>query len=582
MAASVAQPVQPPKVYRLRAVTGRIGQIILEATGKQFWVQAHLVVNKGGAKAGHFYCELVDLDDAGRQVARMRAVAWKSQYDAICRKLKEAGLADALAGNQEICALCSVSFHEVHGLSLQIHDVDPNFGEAQIDRNRRLILETLKQEDLLERNKQTALPAAALRIGLVTTANSAAYNDFQKTLAGSPFAFRVFLAPAAMQGERAAEQVSAAIQRLITQGVDVICIVRGGGSQLDLAWFDNEQLAHQIAACPVAVWVGIGHEIDYGVLDVVAHSSFKTPTAAAEELVKRVTELDDRLTVAQERLRELTQRRLDLARIDLGRSVEGLLQGARKHLVWQESQLKQRLLLAKGGFESQCAERAGRLDRAAVVARERIQARLAERSGRVEQARASLQQLSIGCIEQAEDKLGRNRQGLQHGCRKHLEYGSAQLQLRTSNLRGAVERTTTRRADALERRAIRVQAKISEIMRDKAKAVELAGRSALAAATRLLLSGEQLLARRRGQFARSRYDKRIDVAGQSLEGRRLRLESLSPERMLRRGYSVTRDALGRVVRSATQLAAGERIFTELAEGSIQSIVTEEPEKANGE
>lgn len=582
MTASVAQISQPPKIYRLRKITGRIREIILEVTAKQFWVQAHLIVNKGGTKAGHFYCELVDLDDAGQQVARMRAVAWKSQYDAICRKLKAAGLANALAGNQEICALCSVTFHQVHGLSLQIHDVNPNFGEAQIDRNRRLILETLKQEDLLERNKQAMLPAAVLRIGLITAANSAAHNDFQKTLASSPFAFRVFLAAAAMQGERTADQVSAAIQSLIERGVDVICIVRGGGSQLDLAWFDNERLARQIAACPIAVWVGIGHEIDFGVLDVVAHTSFKTPTAAAEEIVRRVTELDDRLTVAQERLRELMQRRLDLAYINLTRNIGGLLQGARKHLAWQESELRQRLLRTKGGFERQCAERAGRLDQAAVVARERVQARLSERSERVEQARASLQEAALGYIEQAQEDLARNGQGLQHGCRKHLDSGATQLQLRTSNLRGAVERTTTRRADSLERRATRVQAKILEAIKEKARAVKLAERNALAAATRRLQSVEQLLARRGRQFARSRYDKRLKVAEQGLEGRRLRLESLSPERLLRRGYSVTRDAVGRVVRSAAQVAAGQRISTELADGSIQSIVIEAQENANGE
>jgi exodeoxyribonuclease VII large subunit len=200
----------------------------------------------------------------------------------------------------------------------------------------------------------------------------------------------------------------------------------------------------------------------------------------------------------------------------------------------------------------------------------------------VEQARASLQEAALGYIEQAQEDLARNGQGLQHGCRKHLDSGATQLQLRTSNLRGAVERTTTRRADSLERRATRVQAKILEAIKEKARAVKLAERNALAAATRRLQSVEQLLARRGRQFARSRYDKRLKVAEQGLEGRRLRLESLSPERLLRRGYSVTRDAVGRVVRSAAQVAAGQRISTELADGSIQSIVIEAQENANGE
>jgi exodeoxyribonuclease VII large subunit len=582
MAAPVAQTSQPPKIYRLSKVTARIREIILEVTGTQFWVQAHLVVSKGGPKAGHFYCELVELDAAGRQVARMRAVAWRSQYEVICRKLKQAGLTNVLGDNQEICALCSVSFHEVHGLSLQIHDVDPNFGEAQIDRNRRLILAGLKQDGLLERNKQIGLPAAALRIGLVTAASSAAYNDFHKTLANAPFAFRVILASAAMQGERTAEQVSEAVKQLVELQVDVICIVRGGGSQLDLAWFDNDAVAREIALCPIPVWVGIGHEIDRGVLDVVAHGSFKTPTAVAEELVRRISELDDRLTVAQDRLQELTRRQLDLARISLERSIGGLLQGTRKHFAWRQSELQQQMLRAKGRFESQCAKKAGRLDRTGAVVRERVQVRLSERVERLGNAEKALKQSAASRLEQARQLLSRNLQGLRHGSRKHLESGAAQLQLRTSKLRAGVERATSRRADALQRKTLLIQTKIQATIGERSKAIEIAGGRVIKAAQRRLLAARQLLSRRWLQFARSRYDKRLEVAEQSLAGRRLRLESLSLERMLRRGYSVTRDAAGRVVRSASQVAAGERILTELADGSIQSIVTQEEEKPHGQ
>lgn len=578
MAVSIAQRAQPPKVFRLRAVTARIREIILDVTGKQFWVRAHLVINKGGPKAGHFYCDLVDVDDAGQPVARMRAVAWRSQYEAICRKLQQAGLVSGLAHNQEICALCSVMFHDCHGLSLQIHDVDPNLGEAQIDRNRRLILESLKQDGVLELNKQVALPAAALRIGLVTAANSAAYNDFHKTLANSPFAFRIVFVSAAMQGERTEEEVSAAIRRLTSRSVDVICIVRGGGSQLDLAWFDNEQIARQIAASHVPVWVGIGHEIDHGVLDFVAHRSFKTPTAVAEELVRRVTELDERLVVARERLRDLVQRRLDQARIGLERSIDGLLQGTRKHLAWHQSELKHRLLRAKGGFDSQCAERGSRLDQAAVMVRERIQAHLVERSQRVGQAEASLKHAAFGRVDQGKRDLKRDLLGLRQGCRKHLVFGQTELRLRTANLRAAVERGVVRRASGLHRLTILLQTRVLQTIRERLKSLVAAGQRVQASAGRQLRAGEQLLGRRWLQFARSRYDKRLDIAHQALEGRRMQLESLSPQRMLRRGYSVTRDASGRVVRSASQVGVGERIFTELAEGSLESIVAPHQEK----
>ena len=253
---------------------------------------------------------------------------WESSLVVINRKLQAAGCQDVLRGNKEICALCSVEYHEVYGLKLQIHDVDPNFGEAQIDRNRRQILERLKADQILERNKAVTLPAAVLRIGLITADNSAALNDFTKTLGACSFAFTIIVASASMQGERMEEQVLAALRDLIRLGVHAICLVRGGGSQVDLAWFDNERIARAIAASPIPVWVGIGHEIDFVVLDSVAHTSFKTPTAVAEELVRRLKALDDRLGIADGRLHDLVERQLTLETRNLHRNVTGLLRGA--------------------------------------------------------------------------------------------------------------------------------------------------------------------------------------------------------------------------------------------------------------
>jgi exodeoxyribonuclease VII large subunit len=163
MATAVGQPRVSQKIWPLRRVTAGIKHLLLKATESQIWIRAHLVIDKAGSKSGHLYCELVDLDEKGRTVARMKAVIWKSNYDAISRKCREAGQPKALTDNQEICALCTVSYHKVYGLSLQIHDVDPSFGEAQLDHNRRLILEGLARDGLLDLNRQIAVPAASLR-----------------------------------------------------------------------------------------------------------------------------------------------------------------------------------------------------------------------------------------------------------------------------------------------------------------------------------------------------------------------------------------------------------------------------------
>jgi exodeoxyribonuclease VII large subunit len=302
MASTSPNSVEPINICRLRSVTNRLHDILLEYTKKQFWVRAQLVSDKGTRKAGHFFGELVDVGDRGETVAKMRAVIWRDEYEKIQQKLIEDGQTDSLHGNREICALCSLRFHEVYGLQLQIFDVDPNFGESHINRNRRKILEKLQKDGLLVKNKATVLATAPLRIGLITSGNSAAYADFTTTLGASRFSFKVSLVSTTMQGPGTAGEVVTAIRTLIRSQVDVICLVRGGGSPVDLAWFDHEAIGRTIGNSPVPVWVGIGHEIDVTVPDLVAHTRFNTPTAVAEALVERIRTLDNDLHLSRDRL----------------------------------------------------------------------------------------------------------------------------------------------------------------------------------------------------------------------------------------------------------------------------------------
>jgi exodeoxyribonuclease VII large subunit len=573
MSLSAAQPNSEVKTCRLRQITGRLRAILLEKVqDKRFWVRAQLVVGKGGLKAGHCYCELVDSDEDGEVVAKMRAVIWRSKYELLNRKCTEAGHPDALTNNQEVCVYCSVVFHEVHGLSLEIHDVDPCFGEGHIDRNRRVILEGLKRDGLLDRNKQINVPAAPLRIGLITAAGSAAFSDFHKTLATVPFGFKVVLAVAAMQGERTEEEVLTALLHLFAVEVDVICIVRGGGSQLDLAWFDKDKLARAIASSAVPVWVGIGHEIDFGVLDWVAHTSFKTPTAVAEELVRRVTELDDRLLDAAERLQFLTQRRLDLRSAELQRKIVGLLQGTRKHFAQQQSWLRERVLRTVGTFERQFTGRRGKLHQAHVMLEERSQRRLAEREEKLGRAIPHLQEAARRCLARATIEIERRAVGLRRGCRKHLALGQSQLQVRSSQVRAAVTTSTNRKASALDRRSAILLTRLEYMLRNRLTTLEAIVGRVVASAWRNLGIARDGLARRQGQFTVARFANRLTTAEQRVDDKQKRLESLRPERLLQKGYSITRDLDGKLVRSVEQLSAGQRIETEFADGRVQSII----------
>jgi len=239
------------EILRLYDITKLIKSSLLDLTSQKFWVKAHLHVNRAGLKGGHFYCDLVDVDDRGNQIAKIRGTIWNSRYNAIMRKLKDAGFPNALQDNSEICVLCSVRFHDLFGLSLDISDVDPTFGEAQINRNRRMIIEILTKEGILKKNADTFLPMAPLKIGLISSKDSAAYNDFTKTLFNSTFSFKVIFAEASMQGEKTESDITSSIDLLERVNPDVICIIRGGGSQADLAWFDNENIARRIINCSI-------------------------------------------------------------------------------------------------------------------------------------------------------------------------------------------------------------------------------------------------------------------------------------------------------------------------------------------
>ncbi len=474
---------QPPRIFRLAAVTSRIRDLLLEVSSKRFWVRAQLVA-RTPARSGHFYGELLDVDDNGQTVAKMSAVIWRANVLEIRRKLERSGSAELLEGNRDICVLCSVTYHEVHGLSLQIHDVDPSFGEAHIDRNRRLILERLAAAGLLNANAVRPLPAAPLAIGLITAAGSAAANDFLKTIQESPYSFRVILASAAMQGERLEAEVVQALDHLSQLPLSLVAIVRGGGSPVDLAWFDNEAVARRVAEMPVPVWVGIGHEIDTGVLDHVAHHSFKTPTALAEALVQQLAGLDDRLQVAAERIDALSRRPVELAARALDRYSVGLTQGTRKLLALAEAQLATHLSqLQAAAFQATFA-----------------------RDSRLAEATASL------------------RSGTAH----HLR-------------------------DA--------QGRLAE-----------AGTRAGHAAERTLLHRHLQLVSRRQRLRQPRYTHAVTAAEARLKSLENRLEALRPERVLRRGYAMLRDAAGQPVRSIEAVHLGQPLQAVLADGSLTSRV----------
>lgn len=174
-------------------------------------------------------------------------------------------------------------------LSLKVSAFDPTFTLGDITAARDAVLARLAAADLLDANARVSMPMVPLRIGLVTSVDSAAWHDFIDEITRSGHGFHVIAVDARVQGDQAEEMVAAGIGTVVSHGVDVVVVIRGGGARNDLAAFDTEGIARAIATCPVPVITGVGHEIDRTVADEVAHTALKTPTACADWLVDRVS-----------------------------------------------------------------------------------------------------------------------------------------------------------------------------------------------------------------------------------------------------------------------------------------------------
>ncbi|MDG2182812.1 MAG: exodeoxyribonuclease VII large subunit [Mariniblastus sp.] len=278
------------KIIRLSAIANRIGQIINEKTsGKRFWMKAEVSSSHQNAN-GHTYFDFVEMQH-GRQVAKLRGMIWRDDRARIEKEFAQAGIEFKLENGKEITTECTIEYHPVFGLSVNVVDADPNFALGEIERIRRQMLLKLEKEGLFETNKQIPLPLLLKRVGVVTSKGSAGHQDFAKTIAGSKYPIYVKIEDARMQGHRTERTVLSAITSLENQSLDLIVVLRGGGSKLDLGALDNELIARKIASCSVPVWTAIGHEIDESVLDYVSHTNFKTPTAVAEEILNRMNVL---------------------------------------------------------------------------------------------------------------------------------------------------------------------------------------------------------------------------------------------------------------------------------------------------
>ena len=273
----------------------------------EYWIQAELSDVRSNT-TGHCYLEFVQKDPRSNNlVAKARGMIWGNIYR-LLKPYFEETTGQLFTSGIKVLVKVTVQFHELYGYSLTVLDIDPAYTLGDMARRRREILMQLEEEGVLTLNKELEMPVLPQRIAVISSATAAGYGDFCHQLQHNSggFFFYTELFPALMQGNQVEESVLAALDRINDRvnEFDVVVIIRGGGATSDLSGFDTYLLAAACAQFPLPVITGIGHERDDTVLDSVAHTRVKTPTAAAELLIHRITESADHLEELSARLQQ--------------------------------------------------------------------------------------------------------------------------------------------------------------------------------------------------------------------------------------------------------------------------------------
>lgn len=273
----------------------------------EYWIQAELSDVRSNT-TGHCYLEFVQKDPRSNNlVAKARGMIWSNIYR-LLKPYFEETTGQLFTSGIKVLVKVTVQFHELYGYSLTVLDIAPAYTLGDMARRRREILMQLEEEGVLTLNKELEMPVLPQRIAVISSATAAGYGDFCHQLQHNSggFFFYTELFPALMQGNQVEESVLAALDRINDRvnEFDVVVIIRGGGATSDLSGFDTYLLAAACAQFPLPVITGIGHERDDTVLDSVAHTRVKTPTAAAELLIHRITESADHLEELSARLQQ--------------------------------------------------------------------------------------------------------------------------------------------------------------------------------------------------------------------------------------------------------------------------------------
>ncbi|MGD0755410.1 MAG: exodeoxyribonuclease VII large subunit [Bacteroidales bacterium] len=288
-----------------------------------YWVMAEISELKEN-NAGHCYLELIEKHPDEKNVrARIKAIIWSNRYRFL-KAFFENITGESLREGLKILVKTKVDYHELYGLSLIISDIDPAFTIGEMAMKRQLVIKKLEHEGVFSMNKEITFPAIPQRIAVISSKNAAGYSDFINQLKSNSFGYVFYTAliEASLQGTETEQSVISALDKIALKShlFDLVVIIRGGGSQSDLSWFDSYNIAYYVTQFPLPVITGIGHDKDVSVTDMVANRALKTPTAVADFIIDSVAgtenhiiEISSEIIAASKIIIEKNKNRIELS-----------------------------------------------------------------------------------------------------------------------------------------------------------------------------------------------------------------------------------------------------------------------------
>ncbi len=295
------------KQYSLSELCSEIQEVVENDLMERYWVRAEIA---SLSTRGHCYMELVENAEDNTLAAKVRATCWNNVYGLLSAYfIQETG--QALRIGMQVLVEVSVAFHPVYGLSLNVWNIDPTYTQGDLAKQRQATIRRLKEGGVIDMQKSLEVPTLVRRVAIISAAGAAGYGDFCDQLTNNRYGykFELSLFAAIMQGDNAPRSIISALNQIVKEEDqwDIVVIIRGGGASTDLGCFDDYELANHCAQFPLPILSGIGHTRDMSIVDMVVHTSVKTPTAAAEWLIERIEEQIEVITLLSSRLQRATQ-----------------------------------------------------------------------------------------------------------------------------------------------------------------------------------------------------------------------------------------------------------------------------------